>query len=98
MPSFSSYLFCSQEEEKSSSQLRRQERRRKEALAKAEEAATIVEGSGKDLSEEVASGIIIEADINKPSVQLVEKAAEDNCLNFKCDQCAYTNANEKGLW
>ena len=89
--------FSAPKKRKSPSQLRRQERRRKEALAKAEEAADTVERSGTDLSSEVVPEIIIEAYIEKPAVHHVEKADADNFPTFKCDQCAYTNATEKGL-
>ena len=91
---------------KSPSQLRRQERRRQEALARAEKAApTIniekaastgdVEGAEKDSSDIVDSEE--EAEIEQSAEKLVEIPTEDFCPNFKCDQCAYTNATERGL-
>ena len=85
---------------KSPSQLRRQERRQQEALAKAGKASAsiniiIEEHNGVDKStenmshENEAEKIIIEAE--------VEKTAEPLSHLFKCDQCEYTNATEKGL-
>ena len=43
----------------------------------------------------------VESEIEKPTEKLTEKLVEiltqDSCLNFKCDQCDYTNATERGL-
>ena len=91
---------------KSPSQLRRQERRRQEALARAEEAAPPiivekaastedVEGAEKDSSVIVDSKV--ESEIEKPAEKLVENLTQDSWPNFKCDQCEYTNATERGL-
>ena len=86
--------------QKKNSQLRCQERRQQEALAKAgKDSASIniiiEEHNGVDKStenkshENEAEKIIIEAE--------VEKTAEPLSHLFKCDQCEYTNATEKGL-
>ena len=81
---------------KSPSQLRRQERRKQEALAKADKAAPktqILNESEKDLSvnelNDTEKDITIEAE--------AENSAEASSLSFKCDQCDYKNATEKGL-
>ena len=78
---------------KSPSQLRRQERRQQEALAKAGKASAsisiiIEEHNGVDKSTENKS---------HENEAEVEKTAEPLSLLFKCDQCEYTNATEKGL-
>ena len=53
-----------------------------------------VEGAEKHSSDIVDSE---EADIEQSAEKLVEIPTEDFCPNFKCDQCAYTNATERGL-
>ena len=40
---------------------------------------------------------ICEAEVEMPPVKLVEHLAEMLSLNFKCEQCDYTNTTEKGL-
>ena len=80
---------------KSPSQLRRQERRQAEALTKAENAASqshITKESDKVLVENVVEGYI-----ETPSVKVVGSPVKDSNLAFKCDQCTYTNATDKGL-
>ena len=41
--------------------------------------------------------IILEAEAKLPTVKQVESIAEKLTLNFKCEQCDYTNTTEKGL-
>ena len=81
---------------KSPSQLRRQERRKQETLAKAEEAAS-QEKSERDLYESVPTKNDVEVKAESPTENIVENADKNSGLNFKCDQCVYTNATERGL-
>ena len=89
---------------KTPSQMRRQERRQREAGKKAAEATAkthITDGAENILSNSVAqpkqAEIICEAEVVMPPVKLVEHLAEMLSLNFKCEQCDYTNTTEKGL-
>ena len=82
---------------KSPSHLRRQERRKQEALAKAEEAA-LQEKSEIGLIESADIENVVKAESEKNTAEmLVGNAAKDSGPKFKCDQCAYTNATERGL-
>ena len=91
---------------KSPSQLRRQERRRQEALARAEKAGPTINIEKAASTEDVAgaekdSSVIVdsevESEIEKPAEKLEEMHVKEICLNYKCDQCEYTNSTEKGL-
>ena len=77
---------------KSPSQLRRQERRQREALAKAFSPTNITEESDEVLTENV-----VEGENETPAVKVVGSPVKDSYLIFKCDQCTYTNATDKGL-
>ena len=87
------HSFPPQKKRKSPSQLRRQERRKQEALARAEEA----ESAPTEEAESVPTENVLELEAENPSENTVENADKDTGLNFKCDQCAYTNATERGL-
>ena len=41
--------------------------------------------------------VVKEAEIEKPAEKLEEMHVKEICLNYKCDQCEYTNSTEKGL-
>ena len=85
---------------KSPSQLRRQERRQQEACRKAEEAASltnIIEEPDNVFSDSGLIEVVLEADVDNTSEKNVANPADESCLTFKCDQCAYTNSSEKGL-
>ena len=89
-------FFPPQKKKKSPSQLRWQERQKQEALARAEEAAS-PEESERDLTESVPTEKHVEVEAENQTEKTVENADKDNGLNFKCDQCAYTNVTERGL-
>ena len=76
--------------------IRRQERRKHEALAKAEEAAS-QEESEIDLIKNVPTENVVEAETENPAEKLAVNAVDNKGLNFKCEQCAYTNVTERGL-
>ena len=81
---------------KSPSQLRRQERRKQEALAEADKAASNTQNfkeSEKDLTVNVLNDTEKDLTIEVQD----ENSANASYLCFKCDQCNYTNATEKGL-
>ena len=55
----------------------------------------------EELEEVFSENVSIEiskAEFGNTSVKTVDNPAEGNDLIFKCNQCAFTNSTEKGLW
>ena len=91
------------EKRKSPSYVRRQERRRQKAKEASHSEDTSSTNSEKEITVESLKEPILgqksaekpaDVFIEKPTEQFVEESID---LSFKCDQCEYTNATEKGL-
>ena len=91
---------------KSPSQLRRQERRQREAEVKAaNEAVSSLNINSEEHESELLNDVsnpketenVLEAYIEEPAEKLPQNVADESKLGFKCNQCEYSNATEKGL-
>ena len=91
---------------KSHSQLRRQERRQREAEVKAaDEAVSSLNINSEEHESELLNDVsnpketenVLEAYIEEPAEKLPQNVADESKLGFKCNQCEYSNATEKGL-
>ena len=91
---------------KSPSQLRRQERRQREAEIKAaNEAVSSLNINSEEHESELLNDVsnpketenVLEAYIEEPAEKLPQNVADESKLGFKCNQCEYSNATEKGL-
>ena len=56
-----------------------------------------VQGAEKDSSDNMYREVVQEAEMEKPAEKLDKIHVEEICLNFKCDQCEYTNITARGL-